>query len=393
MAMVAVSWRGVALTAVVLTVMAAVTLVALPRSTPRSFFCPLRSTVATVQLPQVTFPNLSFVRKADSVLPATFGPLPPFFAGSAFAILSTTAERRYAFFSPLTALLWRVRVGLTPVVFLVSSADSWSHGPALVTRNFFFSLVSLGLAKVVEVPCKRHCAFVAQAVRLFFSCLSFFSPSSWAVISDADLWPINRDFFFLGRKEKKMVSHNALCCNHFFFQNFRFRELPIGSVSGTISNWREIFFLPRVDNASLLAPWIERRAEVFFGTFRRNWNDDQIMLSVFLQSAVNVSRLFFSRDTSVDRLDRSNWPRRSDFFSLSSCPESGGFGMRSGGFGFRSGGYLDAHLPKNGLAHWNSTLRVLFFSLLPPDKEREKIMQLADDYVAEFAEKESQMNA
>jgi hypothetical protein len=298
--------------------------------------------------------------------PATLAPNElPLFPPVDVAVIAGSSKSRYAFYLPLTALMWRLRVGMIPLVLL--AGDRWEGGADGVVRETLEELQRLQLAHVLRVPCdSRDATFVSQGVRLAFSALPQLHPDSWAVINDADMWPVDSDMYSIGKHERGVVtSHNSHCCGAFEFRGAQFVEVPMGSVGARVRDWRDVFLLPNLVGPDALAALVIQRAEAMTASNRRGWGDDQMMLSVILQSstAAKEGRVHYhTRATSRDRIDRSRWPAAACFESLVPL-------------------VFDAHLPTEGANVWFSNLRVLFRLLIP---NRTDVWELADRYVARF---------
>jgi hypothetical protein len=281
------------------------------------------------------------------------------------AVIAGSSKNRYAFYLPLTALVWRLRVGMIPLVLL--AGDRWEGGADVVVRETLEELQRMHLAHVIRVPCdSRDATFVSQGVRLAFAALPQLHPDSWAVINDADLWPVDMDMYRIGKHERGVVtSHNSQCCGAFEFRGAEFVEVPMGSVGARVSDWRDVFLLPNRVNPDALAALVIQRAEAMTASNRRGWGDDQMMLSVMLQSstAAKEGRVHYhTRATAHDRIDRLRWPAAACFESLVPL-------------------VFDAHLPTDGANMWFANLRVLFRLLIP---NRTDVWEMADRYVARF---------
>ena len=299
--------------------------------------------------------------------------LPELWPPGDFVVLAASSSKpRYSFYLPLTALVWRWRLGMTPLVLLVGQWHNQPRGTDWAVRECLEQLQLAGLLRLLLVPCaEAEAGAVSQSIRLSFAALPQLHPESWAVVNDADLWPVDRDMYRLGSGDKGTVtSHNAGCCGSFDFRGTRLTELPMGSVGARVREWRELFQLPPIADPELLARFSLQTAAAVKGSARRGWGDDQLVLSVVLQCAAAAAEgrvRFFVRETREDRIDRSRWPAAAGCFS-SLLPR-----------------VFDAHLPKDGAAAWHPSLRPLFQLLIP---NRSDVWQVADRFASRFASHE-----
>lgn len=99
----------------------------------------------------------------------------------------------YSFFLPFTCLFWR-RIGYEPILFLVGTFDNeWIHQPSRVVID---ALAEIGqeVRWIDHVPGVSS-ATVAQCVRHHVAALKELSDSDLLMTSDADLFPLRREFF------------------------------------------------------------------------------------------------------------------------------------------------------------------------------------------------------
>ena len=108
------------------------------------------------------------------------------------AIGSSTA-RDYSFLLPFTCLFWREVAGHVPLALLIGDEEEWRSGKARVPHQ---ALVDLGVDfRVVPRVGDYHDSTLAQNVRQHAAALSWIPDDTWIMMSDADLWPLRRDYY------------------------------------------------------------------------------------------------------------------------------------------------------------------------------------------------------
>ncbi len=107
----------------------------------------------------------------------------------------------YAFLAPLTALMWRDVIGHTPRVFLVGTKSEWvSLGrtraavEALEHHRIEHQFVDRFQA-LKDRPEVYQDSTVAQNIRQHASSDPSIPDEQWVMMSDADLWPLRREFY------------------------------------------------------------------------------------------------------------------------------------------------------------------------------------------------------
>lgn len=99
----------------------------------------------------------------------------------------------YNFFLPFVCRLWRERIGYEPIVFLIGTQDEWKFGHSSLVLE---ALREGGwrvewMNHVPGIPSGT----VAQCVRHHAGALPDLASNDILMTSDADLFPIRRDFF------------------------------------------------------------------------------------------------------------------------------------------------------------------------------------------------------
>ena len=104
---------------------------------------------------------------------------------------SETSE--YAFLIPFSAVLWRDVIGFTPRIFLIGDEAEWSCGrlgatvAALKSQEIRYQFVP-HIDGYID-------STLAQNVRHYAAASSDIDENQWVMVSDADIWPIHRDFY------------------------------------------------------------------------------------------------------------------------------------------------------------------------------------------------------
>ena len=278
-----------------------------------------------------------------------------------FVAMGCSTRRDYAFPLPLTCLLWREVVGYEPLALLVGSPGEWKAG-----RRVILSALDELLIEHIFVPRvgDYEDPTLAQSVRQHAACHPGIPPAAWIMMSDADLWPIRREFY----RQHEGTSYRAVC----YYSNgdgFRgkedvlerlrlevdFQSIPTCHVALRARDWRALYGLRPNGIAECLkrtldgwiGPRTAGRSEEQIGW--ETWMADQRILTSklcrepwFPEEALLVER----RHPIADRLDRS-------------MPE-----LWDGPFD--PSRWIDAHLPKDldEERRWGTIVRI-FEAVLP----------------------------
>lgn len=163
--------------------------------------------------------------------------------------LGCSVDRDYNFLLPLTALLWRERIGHHPVCLLAGSEESWRDCKR--TNVAYEALVEHGIAhRFIGYAEGYPPHTTAQNCRQHAAALTQISDDDWVMPGDADLWPLWKAFYqqhvnFRGRaacyyangdhfqgKEVTIARSN---------EGLLFQSLPTCHVAMRGSDWRKIY--------------------------------------------------------------------------------------------------------------------------------------------------------
>ena len=263
----------------------------------------------------------------------------------------------YAFPVGIAALLWREVVGYIPFTFLCGSFTDWTFGKPRVAIDFMDEL-GLDYDRLEVLPewpvyvTAQHCRYHAAVVD--------FPDDEWLMLSDADLFPLRRDFYH---------QHEDYTGRFAFYysngdENLRY---PTCHIAARTKDWREMMDLR--EDWNIHEP-MRRNLRAWFDATLKGKTPSEADLAVW----VSDMWLFAARIKSKpwhpaeckmieraghppkDRLDRSNWPAS-----------------------YNVADYTDAHLLKatHEPANWDRT-RPIIEALLP------KYLKRIDKYVEDF---------
>ena len=165
----------------------------------------------------------------------------------------------YALLVPVACLLWKEVVGHSPVALLVGSEAEWKQTPLTsVALDAIRELGSIGVGfEHIPTSDRYDAGTLAQSVRQHYAAASHVRWDQWVTVSDADLFPLKRDFYHQhdGRDEP------AVCyfANGDCFQGKEealsgwaaqrpFQSIPTCHVVMRATTWRELYgygVLPR----------------------------------------------------------------------------------------------------------------------------------------------------
>jgi hypothetical protein len=209
--------------------------------------------------------------------------------------IGCSTDRDYNFLAPLTALLWRERIGHQPLLLLVGSEDEWRADRRLSVC--LAAITSNGFAHVFMGRLDGHPDHtLAQNCRQHAAALSTIAPNTWIMPGDADLWPLRRDFYhchpgtlfkavlyyangdhFQGKEVTLDRAARGLGC----------QTLPTCHVAMRASDWRAIYGLTEGDIVGsvkrTLAGWFAGRADGQDANMVRWMSDQQIMTEALCQ--------------------------------------------------------------------------------------------------------------
>lgn len=286
--------------------------------------------------------------------------------------LGCSVDRDYNFLLPLTALLWRERIGHHPICLLAGSEESWRDCKR--TNVAYEALVEHGIAHrfigyaegypphTTAQNCRQHAAALTQV-----------ADDDWLMPGDADLWPLWRAFYlqhasFTGRAALYYANGD-----HFQGKEVTLERAAAGLPCQTLptchavmrgKDWREVYDVIPGDVASstrkTLDEWFATRSKssTHDDGMVRWMSDQQIMTEKLCRQPwfpsgappsgdgahVIGEVLFINRrgHPPVDRLDRSH------LHDWSTGP-------------FQARKWTDAHMHKapEEAAQWSATLPIV----------------------------------
>lgn len=193
----------------------------------------------------------------------------------------------YAAVVPLTALFWRDLIGHEPRIYLVGDESEWlSRQETAVVPE---ALRELGVAhSFIEHLGGQHDRNVAQNVRQHAAADQRIPDDTWIMASDADLWPLQREFYHQHvETDLRCVLLNA---NLDHFQGKAevlrralvgepYQSLPTCHVIMRAATWREVYQYVTTDVATsmqwTLGRWLPRKLEVSRDPEFERWMSDQ----------------------------------------------------------------------------------------------------------------------
>lgn len=288
-------------------------------------------------------------------------------------VIGSCSNPDYSFPLPLALLLWRDLVGYNTRAFLVGTEEQWQALPA---RSCLAALRAHGLSFVFvpELPGYSTVA-VAKHVRQHAAALVDFANLDWIMPSDADLFPIRREYFHQHeqRAERAVLYfangdefQRAETALEGFEGDRRFPTLPMCHTTMRAREWRDVWQLrPGELRASLLATFERCRVGVAGavppGETSEGWawwmDSDQRVSTALLAAQPwfhprGVHMIWRSKrggppDDRLDRARMREWPTVASSAALADR-------------------YVDAHIPRapHGEEGWR-VLAPIFEALLP----------------------------
>lgn len=170
---------------------------------------------------------------------------------STIVALGCSNNRDYEFLIPFTALFWRDVIGFEPLVLLVGDKKEWVN---FKDRHSVVEASLLG-HEIMHVCVGRADGYadatMAQNCRQHAVALGI-KDDVWVMPGDADLWPLNKEFY--QRHEDtdfRMVSYywngdhfqGKSQTNRAVWEGARFQTLPTCHVAMRAALWREVYGL------------------------------------------------------------------------------------------------------------------------------------------------------
>jgi hypothetical protein len=239
--------------------------------------------------------------------------------------LSADATRDYAFPVPLTALLWRDKIGFNPVTFLVG--DWSSERSKCIKRAFDHHGLT---THFVGTSDKYQTSTLAQNIREHAAAIFPKDDDTWLLPGDADLWPLKQNFYHqhLGTSHKVVVYYSN--GDHFTTKeavreviskgSTNYQTLPTCHVTMRVKTWHELYKYntqnPLEAAVETLDRWLQPKIQGKTPSEAgwESWMSDQRILTEnvcfadwFPQQAKLIER---RGHPPVDRLDRghpSDW--------------------------------------------------------------------------------------
>ncbi len=219
--------------------------------------------------------------------------------------IGCSSWRDYQFLAPFSGLLWRERIGFDPIFLLTGNwAGARRHDIAAdALRKFGFKTVELPAMEGYEE------ATLAQNARQHAAALQFIDGDDWVMPSDADLWPIKKDFYqaHLAAPPGTAVAYYA---NGDHYQTY-----PTCHMTMRARDWRRIYTL---SEGAPISPQVKRSLDGWLPTYRQRWpwndrnfavwmSDQAMMTDKVRDSKIPVQHVERRGHPPVERIDRGNW--------------------------------------------------------------------------------------
>ena len=258
----------------------------------------------------------------------------------------------YAWFAPITSLVWYAQ-SWTPVFIFV---ESETVSTSLQVFEFIMKQVEEAGGEVVWVknnlPKQHYFPGMVTTASHFAACVEDWPEDTYVLIGDSDTWPLNK---------KVMDYHTSFPAAVHVFDGQDMFQYAACYIGMNVSMWREIMKFKKGDD--MLKVIAEMRQEDSTGvmTERRQWSIDQRISTKRIKNwhgFPHQVHFYGHRDYSSDRLDRVDG---------------------ASNFIYRQG-LLDSHVLRPGFtrSHWPK-LRALLTHLL-----NSKQLKFVDKYAVHF---------
>lgn len=212
--------------------------------------------------------------------------------------------RDYQFLVPLSAVLWKERIGFHPIVM---TCGDWETKRGQVVREAFreLGLDSLHLKPLVNFASHT----LAQNCREYASALDL-PDEDWIMPSDADLWPIMRTFYqqHLNNSARGTLyyangdHYSTFPTCHITLKARDWRALGYGPVGGDITDLVEAFVSKWLETDAKHWPWKDRNFAIWMSD--QAGITDRLRQSPWMEELKAVERQGHPPTT---RIDRGGW--------------------------------------------------------------------------------------
>lgn len=226
-------------------------------------------------------------------------------------IIGTSNWRDYSFPAPIAALLWREVVGYEPYLLLVGSDADWERPKRNQAVIAFLTEHKIQWRQIPQAE-GYEVHVTAQNCRQHSAAMSWIHPDDWVMLSDADLWPLRRDFYH----QHEETDHKFV----FYYANGdHYQSYPTCHMTARASTWRELMNLEPNDDVTgqmkrnldaHLKPKMDGKSPS--AASWQAWMNDQWMFTEWVKKmpwypsqCYNIER---RGHPPVDRLDRGCWP-------------------------------------------------------------------------------------
>jgi GNAT superfamily N-acetyltransferase len=221
-------------------------------------------------------------------------------------ILSSTISETYDFFLPITAWLWKNRIGYEPIIFLVGTRSEWAGGrPGVVLAELEHEGYRIEwIERIQGVPD----ANVSMSIRQHAAALPDLDPGDILMVGDVDMLPIRREFYHQHDPSLGPVAiyHAGMYGDTYW---------PAYGLSLLVSAWREVMDLsPGHLMDSLRKTFATGKIEELIAAQKADYKDSRLWYfdEHYPSARIRGSRFFSSliriQSDGSERLCRHSWP-------------------------------------------------------------------------------------
>lgn len=215
----------------------------------------------------------------------------------------------YQFLAPLTAAIWRDRIGFHPIVLVVGN---WlaPHLGNISTRKGAATLralneLNLDWRQVTPME-GLETGRTAQQCREFVGCLDL-PADDWAMPADADLWPIRKEFYYQHQAKPGRVTS-------YYSNGDHYQTLPTCHVTMQLVKWRELYGVKAGDDITAACKrtfeaWLPvRKWQIWDVNFAKWMADQAIVAEKVFALPEGFEKIERYGHPPLDRIDRNNPP-------------------------------------------------------------------------------------
>ena len=157
---------------------------------------------------------------------------------------------QYVFYLPLTAQSW-LRFGYHVSIHIVFDSESIDVHAMKLLESVLEALLELPSLSIYYIDVRSNFKIrLSQILRIYAAHIGSFSDDSFIVLSDSDLWPIQKSRLELNQNQNMLITNSA-CCGTFEFESKTYQHFAMAHNGMRVSDWIKLFQLSFDKNGAI----------------------------------------------------------------------------------------------------------------------------------------------